>query len=267
MKYEGISKTDYLWDAKLSKNIIWRSMKCLVFKMDNYGKDVETIRLQKVHINQLLTFQRNYKQVAKGTTVKAKEKTPMTAKDGNENYPEGRSNEETVCVRTLKTILRAQKIEFPSDCTSIRVLLKLLKDKNSNFEPNRKKIKNSFQEGERIVIIPKVLDLLDTSTVPSFKPVVYNDRERLLFDTYLHKWCILYLLVLFLLVHLSGLCELHVTGTIASLVTDCIYVMESVHTAKVHDGRSSSSAYTLDASYNLDRFFFGLLCYACQMQH
>ena len=74
MKYEGISKTDDLWDAKLCKNIIWRPMKCLVFKMDNYGKDVETIRLQKVHINQLLTFQRNYKQVAKETTVKAKEK-------------------------------------------------------------------------------------------------------------------------------------------------------------------------------------------------
>ena len=68
--------------------------------------------------------------------MKAKEKTPTTAKDGNENYPEGHSNEETVCVRTLKTILRAQKIEFPSNCMSIRELLKLLKDKNSNFEPN-----------------------------------------------------------------------------------------------------------------------------------
>ena len=36
---------------------------------------------------------------------------------------------------------------------------------------------------------------------------------------------------------------------------------------KGHDGRSSSSAYTLDVSYNLDRFFSDLLCYACQMQH
>ena len=52
------------------------------------------------------------------------------------------------------------------------------------------------------MIKPKVLDLSNTRTVPSFKPVVYNDRERLLFDPYLHKWCILYLLVLFLLVHL-----------------------------------------------------------------
>ena len=102
------------------------------------------------------------------------------------------------------------------------MLSKLLKDKNSNFEPNRKKVKNSFQERERIVIKPKVLDLLNTCTVPSFKPVVYNDRERLLFDPYLHKWYILYLLVLFLLVHLSGLCELHVTGTVASLLTNCI---------------------------------------------
>ena len=84
------------------------------------------------------------------------------------------------------------------------------------------------------MIKPKVLYLLNTLTVPSFKPVVYNDRERLnLFDPYLHKWYIVYLLVLFLLVHLSGLCELRVTGTIASLLTNCIYVMESVHTAKV----------------------------------
>ena len=79
MKYEVISKTHFLWDAKLSTNIIWRPMKCLVLKLDNYRKDVETIRLQKVHINQLLTFQRNYKEVAKGKTVKAKEKTPTTA--------------------------------------------------------------------------------------------------------------------------------------------------------------------------------------------
>ena len=79
-----------------------------VLKLDNYGKDVETIRLQMVHINQLLTFQRNYKQVAKGKAVKTKGKTPTTAKDGNQNYPNGRSiNEETVYVGTLKTILRA----------------------------------------------------------------------------------------------------------------------------------------------------------------
>ena len=84
-----------------------------VLKLDNYGKDVETIRLQMVHINQLLTFQRNYKQVAEGKAVKTKGKTPMTAKDGNQNYPKGRSiNEETVYVRTLKTILRAQKSNF-----------------------------------------------------------------------------------------------------------------------------------------------------------
>ena len=83
------------------------------------------------------------------------------------------------------------------------------------------------------MIKPKVLDLLNTRTVPSFEPVAYNDRERLLFDPYLHEWYILYLLVLFLLVHLSGLCELHFTGTIASLLTNCIYVMDSVHTAKV----------------------------------
>ena len=59
--YEVISKTDSLWDARLSKNIIWRPMKCLLLKLDNYGKDVETVRLQNVHINQLLIFQRNYK--------------------------------------------------------------------------------------------------------------------------------------------------------------------------------------------------------------
>ena len=51
-------------------------MKCLILKLDNYGKDVETIRLQKVHVNQLLTFQRNFKQAAKGKAVKAKGKTP-----------------------------------------------------------------------------------------------------------------------------------------------------------------------------------------------
>ena len=35
------------------------------------------------------------------------------------------------------------------------------------------------------MIKPKVLDLLNTCTVPSFEPVVYDDRERLLFDPYL----------------------------------------------------------------------------------
>ena len=59
--YEVISKIDSLWEAKLSKNIIWMPMKCLVLKLDNYRKDVETIRLQKVHIDQLLTFQRPHK--------------------------------------------------------------------------------------------------------------------------------------------------------------------------------------------------------------
>ena len=107
--HQGISETDSLWDAKLSKNIIWRPMKCLILKLDNYGKDVETVSLQKVHINQLVTFQRNHKQVAKGKTVKAKGQTPTTAKDGHQNYPKCRGNEETVCVRTLRTMLEAQK--------------------------------------------------------------------------------------------------------------------------------------------------------------
>ena len=115
--YEVISKIDSLWGRSSFK--------------------IKAIRLQKVHVTQLLTFHRNYKQVAKGkVVVKAKGKIPMTAKDGNQNYPKGHSNEESVCVRTLKTILRVQKIKFPSNCTSIRVLLKLLKDTNSNSEPN-----------------------------------------------------------------------------------------------------------------------------------
>ena len=116
--------------------------KGLVLKLDNYGKDVETISLQKVHVNQLLTFHRNYKQVAKGKAmVKAKGKTPMTAKEGNQIYPKGRSNEESVCVRTLKTILRAQKIKFPSKLYEYQSVIKLRKE---------------------------ALDLLNTHTVPSF---------------------------------------------------------------------------------------------------
>ena len=70
---------------------------------------------------------------------------------------------------------------------------------------------------------------------------------------------------LFLLVHLSGLCELHGTGTIASLLTNCIYVMKSVHTAKVMIAEVLLQLLLFDASYNLDHFFSGLLCYACQI--
>ena len=205
-------KTDSSWEGKLSKDIIWMSMKHLALKLDNFGKNAQTIALKKNEIDRLIAFQKAFKQTAKSNTVKSKRKVTSATSSGEGN------TQDTVCIKTLKTILSAQNIEFPSNCTSLRVLVGLLKTRISSIEPPQKKGKSSsFSKSYNFI----------KGNIPGFsikayflKLLVNVDREWLLFDPYIHKWYILYLLVIFLPVYLSGFHQLQNIGVVNAMLQD-----------------------------------------------
>ena len=100
------SKTDSSWEGKLSKDIIWMSMKHLALKLDNFEKHAQTIALKKNEIESLIAFQKAFQQTATSNTVKSKWKVISATSSGDGN------TQDTVCIKTLKTIL-SRTSNFP----------------------------------------------------------------------------------------------------------------------------------------------------------